>query len=183
MVMHESIEVAPWFYIYFTENNGMAYGIELFDKLFLTLFRIAAVVAFSFYMRHCIKRGLKTGFIICIALIIAGAAGNIIDCIFYGEIFSNSYGQLATLFPEGGGYAPWFYGRVVDMLYFPLIRFTWPDWVPMVGGSEYLFFQPIFNIADSAITVGVIAMLLFYRKQIGESERKLEPADHQPNQD
>ena len=178
MVMHESIEIAPWFYIYFTENNGMAYGIELFNKLFLTLFRIGAVAAFSFYLRHCIKRNMPTGFIICIALIIAGAAGNIIDCVFYGRIFSNSYGQLATIFPEGGGYAPFFYGRVVDMLYFPLFRFDWPEWMPLVGGKEYLFFQPIFNIADSAITVGVIALLLFYRRCIGESERRIDTNDN-----
>lgn len=171
MTMHESIEITPWFFIYFTENNGMAYGIELFNKLFLTLFRIGAVVAFSFYLRHCIKRQFTTGFISCLALIIAGATGNIIDCVFYGKIFSNSYGQLATMFPEGGGYAPFFYGKVVDMLYFPLFQFTWPEWMPVVGGQDYLFFRPIFNIADSAITVGVFLMVIFYRHHLGDDKK------------
>ncbi|MGL4293952.1 MAG: lipoprotein signal peptidase [Bacteroidales bacterium] len=179
MTMHESFEITPWFFIYFTENNGMAYGIELFSKLFLTLFRIVAVGAFSYYLYSCIKKRYSTGFILCIALIIAGATGNIIDSVFYGKIFSNSYGQVATMFPEGGGYAPLFYGKVVDMLYFPLFSFNWPQWMPFVGGEEFLFFRPIFNIADSAITVGVALLFIFYRHHLGDEPKKKETAEPQ----
>ena len=165
MYMGEDIVITNWFHIFFTENNGMAYGIELFDKIFLTLFRIGAVALFSYYLIRCIKKGVKKGFIICLSLVIAGAFGNIIDCVFYGRIFSDSYGRIATMF-QGDGYAPWFYGRVVDMLYFPLFQFNWPEWVPFIGGNHYLFFRPVFNVADSAITVGVALRLLFYRHSL-----------------
>lgn len=168
MVMHQSFEIFPWFQIYFTENPGMAYGIELFDKLFLTLFRIIAVTFFTYYLVKIIKKKMPTGFIVCVSLIIAGAAGNIIDSVFYGRIFTDSIGRVAEIFPKEGGYAPFFYGKVVDMLYFPLFSFNWPEWVPFVGGKHYLFFQPIFNIADSAITVGVALLLIFYRHTLGE---------------
>ena len=170
MVMNQSFEIFPWFQIYFTENPGMAYGIELFDKLFLTLFRIAAVAIFSYYLIKIIKDKMPTGFIVCVSLIIAGATGNIIDSVFYGKIFTDSVGKVATMFPESGGYAPFFYGKVVDMLYFPLFSFNWPEWVPFLGGKHYLFFQSIFNIADSAITVGVILLLIFYRHPLSHNK-------------
>lgn len=172
MHLHESFEVTKWFYIYFTENNGMAFGMELFSKLFLSLFRIVAVGFIGYYLYKIIKRKLNFGYIACISLILAGAAGNIFDSLFYGLIFDHSYGQLAELFPVGGGYAPMFYGKVVDMLYFPLIQTTLPHWVPFIGGNEFVFFRPIFNIADAAISVGVIILILFYRNQLNDETSK-----------
>lgn len=165
--LHESIRVADWFYIYFTENNGMAFGWEFFDKIFLTLFRIVASGLLIWYLIHLTRRPeAKMGYIVCIALITAGALGNIFDCLFYGLVFDHSFGQVATLFPEGGGYAPLFYGQVVDMLYFPLIETVWPDWMPIWGGQEFVFFRPVFNVADSCITIGVFVLLIFYHKSL-----------------
>jgi signal peptidase II len=172
MQLDESIRITDWFYIYFTENNGMAFGWEFFDKLFLTLFRLAASVWIAWYLWTLIKKERRTGYIICVSLIFAGAAGNIIDCLFYGLAFDHSYHQVATLFPESGGYAPFLRGKVVDMLYFPLIKSTWPSWVPFAGGEPFIFFRPIFNIADSAISVGVAVLLLFYRKDLSDSMEK-----------
>lgn len=168
MQLHESIEITPWFYIYFTENNGMAFGIEIISKLFLSIFRLVAVVLIGYYLYKIVKENYRTGFIVCISLILAGALGNIIDSVFYGVIFDHSYGQLATFMPDAGGYASWFHGKVVDMLYFPLFSFYWPEWMPIVGGEEFVFFRPIFNLADSAITVGVILLLLCYRKNLAK---------------
>lgn len=165
--LHESLRITNWFYLYFTENNGMAFGWEFFDKIFLTLFRIVAAGLLIWYLTYLCKRPkFPTGYIVCIALIIAGALGNVFDCLFYGLIFDDSYGHLAQLFPEAGGYAPLFYGRVVDMLYFPLIDTTLPDWFPIWGGQNFIFFRPVFNLADSCITVGVLAVLIFYNKYI-----------------
>ncbi|HET9572055.1 MAG TPA: lipoprotein signal peptidase [Bacteroidales bacterium] len=177
MVMHDSIHITDWFYLFFTENNGMAFGIELFDKLFLTLFRIAAVVGLFWYVSRIIsKQTTRTGYLVCIALIIAGAMGNIIDCLFYGLVFSQSFALPATMFPDGGGYGTFFYGKVVDMLYFPLIDSHWPTWMPFVGGDSFVFFRPIFNIADSSISVGIFILLLFYRKDLSEvSTSKVSP--------
>ena len=169
---HESVEITPWFYIYFTENPGMAFGIEVIGKLFLTVFRIVAVAFISYYLYKIVKQNYSFGFIACVALVLAGAVGNIIDSVFYGVIFDHSYGQVATFMPEGGGYAPWLHGKVVDMFYFPLIQTTWPDWVPLYGGEEFVFFRPIFNLADSAICVGVFALLLFYRHTLSKSLSK-----------
>lgn len=168
MQLHESIEITPWFYIYFTENNGMAFGIEIISKLFLSIFRLVAVVLIGYYLYKIVKENYRIGFIVCISLILAGALGNIIDSVFYGVIFDHSYGQLATFMPEAGGYASWFHGKVVDMLYFPLFSFYWPEWMPVVGGEEFVFFRPIFNLADSAITVGVVLLLICYRKNLAK---------------
>ena len=168
MQLHESIEITPWFFIYFTENNGMAFGIEIISKLFLSIFRLVAVVLIGYYLYKIVKENYRIGFIVCISLILAGALGNIIDSVFYGVIFDHSYGQLATFMPEAGGYASWFHGKVVDMLYFPLFSFYWPEWMPVVGGEEFVFFRPIFNLADSAITVGVVLLLICYRKNLAK---------------
>ena len=164
----ESVEVTPWFYIHFIENNGMAFGMELGSKYLLTLFRIVVVSGLLYYLFKI--RNNETfpfGYIICISAIIAGAAGNILDCLFYGLIFNNPLPpEAASLFPSDGGYAPLMLGRVVDMLYFPLFSFVWPEWVPFVGGDSFLFFQPVFNVADAAISVGIIVLILFYSKCI-----------------
>ena len=169
MELHESIEITPWFYICFTENPGMALGIEVIGKLFLSLFRIVAVVFIGYYLWKLVKRDYAFGFIACISMILAGAMGNIIDSIFYGVIFDHSYGQVATLFPPDGGYGTWLHGKVVDMFYFPLIETTLPEWLPIWGGQEFVFFRPIFNLADSSICVGVFLLLLFYRDTFSKS--------------
>ena len=169
MELHESIEITPWFYICFTENPGMAFGIEVIGKLFLSLFRIVAVVFIGYYLWKLVKRNYAFGFIVCISMILAGAMGNIIDSVFYGVIFDHSYGQVATLFPPDGGYGTWLHGKVVDMFYFPLIETTLPEWLPIWGGQEFVFFRPIFNLADSSICVGVFLLLLFYRDTFSKS--------------
>lgn len=173
MYLGECIDVTGWFKIAFIENNGAAFGMELGSKLFLTIFRIIASGVLGYALWHiCRRPQYSMGFIACVALIEAGAIGNIIDCLFYGLIFNAPIPpEVATLFPEGGGYAPFFYGRVVDMLYFPLFSFYWPDWMPIVGGEYFEFFRPIFNIADSAICVGVAIILLFYHKQLTNEEK------------
>ncbi|MBR1809182.1 MAG: lipoprotein signal peptidase [Paludibacteraceae bacterium] len=161
----EAHAVFPWFQICFVENDGMAFGIEWFDKMFLTLFRIIAVGLFGWYIYMLInKQKTRTSYLVMVALITAGALGNIIDCLFYGLIFSESTPlTLATLMPEGGGYAPFFYGKVVDMLYFPLIHNS---------AGETLFFRPVFNFADSCITVAVIVVFLFFSKDLNNSLTK-----------
>ena len=172
MELHESIEITKWFYIYFTENPGMAFGIEVIGKLFLTLFRIVAVGFIGYYLYQIVKNKFKFGYIASVALIMSGALGNILDSVFYGVVFDHSYGQLATFMPAGGGYASWLHGNVVDMFYFPLIESNFPSWVPFWGGEEFIFFRPIFNLADSAICVGVFLLLIFYRNTLSESLSK-----------
>lgn len=169
MYMHEMIEITPWFKILFTENRGMAFGMELMDKLFLTSFRIVAVAFLIYIMGKQIKQGIDYLFLICLSLILAGATGNIIDCLFYGMVFNNPPAPIVAEFvPWGTGYDTMFYGRVVDMFYFPLVEWNWPDWLPFCGGEHFIFFSPIFNFADACISCGVIIVALFCRKQLQE---------------
>ncbi|MCI7575220.1 MAG: lipoprotein signal peptidase [Bacteroidales bacterium] len=165
----EMVEVFPWFQICFVENNGMAFGIEWFDKLFLTLFRLGVAGVLGYYLYRLTHSEVRVGYLVMIALVMAGALGNIIDCMFYGLMFSESTPwEVATLFPEEGGYAGFFYGKVVDMFYFPLIR---------NAAGEVLFFRPVFNIADSCITVAVILVLLFYNKDLQTTLQQPKPAE------
>lgn len=167
MAPHESIRITDWFFITFIENNGMAFGMELFDKLFLTSFRILATIAAAVYITRLIRRGVGWGYLLCLAFIMTGAAGNIIDCVFYGLVFNDPhYPLVAQLVPFGEGYSTWFYGRVVDMFSFPLFEWSWPSWMPLVGGQHEVFFSYIFNFADACISCGVIVLLLFFRKTL-----------------
>lgn len=167
--------IGNWFLIHFTENYGMAFGLQFwgkFGKLFLSLFRIVAVGFIGYFISQLIKKNASSGLVIGISLIMAGAIGNIIDSAFYGLIFSESgFINTAVLFPPEGGYAPFLHGRVVDMFYFPIIDTVWPNWVPWVGGTQFIFFRPVFNIADSAITIGVFYLVLFRWREIF-SEKK-----------
>lgn len=158
--------------IHFVENNGMAFGISLggqYGKLLLSLFRIAAVGVLFLYLFRLVKEAVDTWLLIGFSLVQAGAIGNIIDSVFYGVLFSESsfHGGVATFLPESGGYAPLLYGRVVDMLYFPLFYGQYPDWIPVVGGRAFLFFRPVFNVADVSISLGVVALLLYYYRSSG----------------
>lgn len=166
MTIGESIPVfGDWFQILFIENPGMAFGMSFggnIGKYILSILRIALVVFMLFYLGKLIKQNAPMSVCVGITLVMVGAMGNIIDCLFYGVVFSPSdYSVVASLFPEGGGYAPLFLGKVVDMLYFPIINTVWPDWVPFVGGEELIFFRPIFNVADSCITIGALYLLFF----------------------
>ena len=164
----EELQIASWFRLLFIENNGMAFGMELGSKMLLTWFRIIAVVGFTYYLFKLRRRtDLPRGYIACIALITAGAAGNVLDCIFYGVIFNApQFPEVAQLFPPEGGYGTLFNGRVVDMFYFPLFEWDWPTWLPLVGGEHFVFFQPIFNVADAALSVSVIVLIIFYAKHL-----------------
>ena len=169
MMLHESIRVTNWFYISFIENSGMAYGMQLGSKLVLSLFRIAAIGVLGYYIWLQVRQHARKGYIVCLAMVLAGAAGNLIDCMFYGLVFNASSPYYVSYFVEfGTGYAPFLMGKVVDMFYFPLIVTTWPDWMPIWGGQEFIFFSPVFNFADSCISVGVALLVLFYRKEISQ---------------
>ncbi|MDE5608507.1 MAG: lipoprotein signal peptidase [Muribaculaceae bacterium] len=173
----QSEEITSWFHLHFIENNGMAFGWEIGSKLLLTSIRIIVTALVIVYIWRIRKRpDLRTGYIVCLALIVAGAAGNIIDCAFYGLIFDDPAPMAtATLFPEGGGYGTFLQGRVVDMFYFPIASWDWPSWLPIIGGQHFQFFQPVFNFADAAISVGIIALLLFYRKDFSSSGDPKQP--------
>ena len=169
MTLHEQIEILSWFKIVFIENNGMAYGMEIGSKLVLSLFRVVAISVLGYYIIGQVKRQARWGYLVCLSMIFAGAVGNLIDSMFYGLVFNASSEFYTSYFvPFGTGYAPFLMGKVVDMFYFPLIVTTWPDWVPFVGGNPYVFFSPVFNFADASISVGVVLLLLFYRKEISE---------------
>ncbi len=170
-----------WAFIHFVENNGMAFGFSLgenWGKLLLSLFRIFAVGFLIFYIIKLIKENASNFLLVCFSLILAGAIGNIIDSAFYGLIFSDTpyHGGLATLFPKEGGYAGFLYGKVVDMLYFPIVEGSFPKWVPIWGGEHFLFFRPVFNIADASITSGVLLILVFQRRLFGTHKSTTEDA-------
>ena len=168
MMLGDEIVIAKnWFIIHFVENNGMAFGLEFgnnIGKYFLSIFRLIAIGAIGWYITKLWKREVPFGLIACFSLILAGAIGNILDSAFYGLIFNESYGHVASIFPAGGGYSSFLQGRVVDMFYFPLISGHYPHWLPFVGGDDFIFFRPVFNLADSSITVGITLILIFYRK-------------------
>lgn len=169
--MGEDLPITSWWHLKFIENNGMAFGMEFLNKYVLTLGRIALVALFIWFVVKIVRLpGLRKGFFVAAALIIAGAAGNIFDCVFYGVVFNNPFPpEHAVFLPPGGGYAGWFQGRVVDMMYFPICTWTWPDWMPLIGGKEFEFFQYIFNIADASICVGVAMLFLFYSKDASKA--------------
>jgi len=175
MHLHESIHVFDWFYITFIENNGMAYGMQLGSKLVLSLFRVVAISVLGYYLWLQVGKKARMGYIVCLSMILAGAVGNLIDCMFYGLCFESSTPyDVASFVSFGDGYAPFLMGKVVDMFYFPMIVTTYPEWFPFWGGEEFIFFSPVFNFADSSISVGVVALLLFFRKEIGEITLKRE---------
>ncbi|MBR0181008.1 MAG: lipoprotein signal peptidase [Prevotella sp.] len=173
MHLHESIHITDWFYITFIENMGMAFGMQIGSKILLSLFRLVAIVILSYYILQQVRKNVRTGYIVCLAMILAGAAGNLIDCMFYGLCFTSSSEFYTSYFvPFGSGYAPFLMGKVVDMFYFPLIETEWPMWMPFVGGDHFVFFSPVFNFADASISVGVVILLLFFRKEISEISLK-----------
>ena len=164
MMIGQEIQFFDWFIIHFTENKGMAFGMDFggnLGKYILSIFRLIAIVAIGIYWYKLANTPIKKGIVYSISLILAGAIGNMIDSAFYGMIFSESYGQLATVFE--GGYSSFLQGKVVDMFYFPLINGHFPSWLPLVGGNHFIFFRPVFNIADAAISTGVINILIFHR--------------------
>ena len=173
MYLGQEYQIFDWFYIHFTENNGMAFGMEFggdWGKLGLSLFRIVFVVFMASFLLKLIRKNADKVLIVSLSLVLAGAVGNIIDGTLYGILFSESYRQIATFLPEAGGYAPLFFGKVVDMFYFPIFKGYLPEWIPFWGGDYFVFFRPVFNIADSAISIGVAIMVIFQKKVMNELE-------------
>lgn len=169
MCLYESIRVTDWFYINFIENNGMAYGMTFINKLVLSLFRVLAISALGYYICLQIRRKARLLYICLLSVVFAGALGNLIDCMFYGLIFNaSSPYYVSYMVPFGQGYSSFLMGKVVDMFYFPLIVTTWPEWVPVFGGEEFIFFSPVFNFADACISVGVVSLILFCRKELSQ---------------
>jgi len=198
MLGEEHQILGDWFILHFTENNGMAFGLEFWGengKVFLTLFRIAAVIGIGWYLIHLIKENTPVGLVVSVSLIMAGAIGNIIDSVFYGVLFNGSFHQVAEFLPEKGGYSSLLHGKVVDMLYFPVIKGYYPEWFPFNSGQQFIFFRPVFNIADSAITTGVISILVFQRRffkahhesqtrhEASEEVHQQEPTNNSPHRE
>lgn len=184
MTLGQSIPVlGDWFIIHFTENYGMAFGLEFsgeYGKLALSLFRIIAIVFIGWYLYRLVVRKAHAGLLVCVSLILGGAMGNMIDSAFYGMIFSESlFNRIAVMFPENGGYGTFLHGKVVDMLYFPIVTGTFPDWFPYWSGQPFIFFRPVFNIADAAITTGVFVLIIFQKRFFGTKWQKQETADQQ----
>ena len=186
MMLGEEIHVfGNWFIIHFVENNGMAFGLELegsYGKMVLSIFRVIAVFAIGWFLIKLSGKKTPWGFMVSLALIFAGAIGNIIDSVFYGVLFDHSYGQVAKFLPEEGGYAGLLHGKVVDMFYFPIINSHYPEWFPFWGGDELIFFRPVFNIADSSITLGIFSILIFYKNFFNELSFKKAHQQEKPEE-
>lgn len=180
----EEVYVFDWFRILFVENEGMAWGMKLpgaYGKLLLTLFRLFAIVGIGYWLYDSIKKQLPKVVLIALCLVSAGALGNIIDSVFYGLIFNDSLGQVATFLPESGGYASLFHGKVVDMLYFPIWSGYLPEWIPFKGGDYFVFFEPVFNIADTSISIGIGLLLLFNKSAFPKPSSSQETKEKEPS--
>lgn len=188
MTLGQEFHVAGnWFIIHFTENNGMAFGLQFaggYGKLALSLFRIFAVGFLGWYIVHLVGKKTSFGVIVCFSLILAGALGNILDSAFYGLLFSEStYFDAARLLPAEGGYSTFLHGKVVDMFYFPILEGAYPQWIPFVGGESFVFFRPVFNVADSAITTGVLSLLIFQRQFFQTQSEPVKDKNTEPEED
>ncbi len=186
MYLGQEIVLFPnWGIIHFTENNGMAFGMELegsYGKLLLSSFRVLAIAGLGYYLYWLVKNKENRGYIYCIALVFAGALGNLLDSAFYGIIFNESYNQVATMFPKEGGYAPFLFGRVVDMFYFPMLHGHFPTWFPIWAGEDFIFFRPVFNFADFSISLGVGLIILNQKKYFAEISNEPDKVELPSNQ-